>query len=268
MIVLESLITDDSKATIEIRNDAGIVQVRAMIEKGSMTSLPDDAYWYPQVQAAISGGYCKLVGAPPVRLASAHLPIEDQPRRRLKNITESIVTLDCIKKYAFPGECVLVPETLMNHMEVLSAMHGNMLVFVDDAGVEMAATPLGASPDEPASKLSPEEKEIVAARTKKVVAPKAKKAAPIKAKKIGAFDDVLVDTESKGGSDSSNLFTESKVHVPAAKNAPSLAAIPAEDVNLEEMEEIGVEAPASTPAKPAVNPDDLFDRWWDDKEGK
>jgi hypothetical protein len=224
-VILESLITDESKLTLDC--------VKALLVQGTKISIADEMYWNPEVQAAIKLGKVRVQGEPPAAETAPTQAVEEF--RILKNVSPYLIALDCIKDYATPnGGQVQVPVGMLKHLEVATAMKNGWLV--DPNGPKEEAAP------EAAPQLSEEEQKIVAARSRKTAKPTAD--APIKAKKISAHDDVEVSEEEEGN----ELFVESKTLDVGARNkkGPSVQPEPIE-VNLADKEEIG--------------PDDLFDLW-------
>lgn len=240
-MLLKSLITNDSKMTIHIDDEKKGFRYTGTIAKGSEIEVPDEAYWYREVQDAIKLGFAELIGeAPPLPPAA-----EQAQFKTLKNIKPFKVTLDFIKNYAEPnGGCVEVPIELMGHAEVRSALKLGWLI--DES-----------APPVPVKEPAAEEK----ATTKKADGPKA-----MKAKRVGAHDDVVIDT-SADKAEPGSLFSESRVRVPGEAPEPKVAP-KVDDMFSESKVRVPDASKPKDAPKNVVNPDDLFERWWSDDESK
>ncbi len=252
-MLLKSLIKDDSKMTIHIDDVQKGFKYTGTIQRNSLIEIPEEAYWYKEVQEAIKLGFAVVDGEVPTQAPSVHVA----QVKVLKNPMPFKVTLDFLKNYAVAdGGIIEVPIDSMGHPEVRSAMKMGWLVD-ESAPAAVVAT------------LSDEDQAIMSARGKKTV--KSAKGA-VKAKKVSAHDDVTLDTENK--EDPTSLFAESQVHIPGETSKKVMIKDEPDSLFAESPVRIPGESPkkAGAPApeapKDVVNPDDLFERWWSEDEGK
>jgi len=122
-MVLESLIQDDRKLTLDC--------CHATITKNTKAvEIPDEMFRMPEVQGAIKLGLVKLVGDEPVvKAPPAAVMI---PEKKLKNVTGSKISLDCIKGLAMPGCYISVPANKIDEYEVQNAIQSGWLVDEDN----------------------------------------------------------------------------------------------------------------------------------------
>jgi len=118
-MVLESLITDGRTLTLDA--------CKATITKNTRAvEIPDEMYRTAEVQGAIKLGLVKIVGEPPVAKvlpASAFVP-----EKKLKNVTSSRISLDCVKGLVMPGCYISIPVDKLDVYEVQNAVQSGWLI--------------------------------------------------------------------------------------------------------------------------------------------
>lgn len=121
-MILESLITDESKVTLDC--------CKALITRGGLIEISDEFWNNREVQGAIRGGYIRLVGNPPAQSVN----VAGQPERkfRLRNCGVSAIALDCTKGRVGPAEIVEITEQQLNSREVQNAISWRLLEDVDN----------------------------------------------------------------------------------------------------------------------------------------
>jgi hypothetical protein len=118
-MVLESLIQDDRKLTLD--------GCRATITKQTKAvEIPDEMYRTAEVQGAIKLGLVKLVGEPPV--SKVPLAAVVMPEKKLKNVTKSKISIDCVKGLVMPGCYISIPVDKLDVYEVQNSIQSGWLV--------------------------------------------------------------------------------------------------------------------------------------------
>jgi hypothetical protein len=118
-MVLESLIQDDRTLTLD--------GCRATITKRTKAvEIPDEMYRTAEVQGAIKLGLVKIVGEPPV----VKIPLSSAviPEKKLKNVTTSRISLDCVRGLVMPGCYISIPVDKLDVYEVQNAVQSGWLV--------------------------------------------------------------------------------------------------------------------------------------------
>jgi len=117
-MVLESLIQDDRKLSLDC--------CHATITKKMTVEIPDEMYGVQEVQAAIKLGFVKVVGEPPAKKISPEAVVI--PEKKLKNVTQSKISLDCVKGLVMPGCYISIPVNKIDVYEVQNAIQSGWLV--------------------------------------------------------------------------------------------------------------------------------------------
>jgi len=227
-MIIESLIQDESKVTFDC--------AKATISRGSRIEIEDKFWAENEIQGAIRLGFCAIVGEPPV-LPAVVAAAGPEKTVRFRNNFDSKLCFECIKDYADPGMLVRIPISKLDEPEVRNAIAAGWLLNEDNPELnptiytgaplhldELTTSDIDTSPQRTATVLPA----TILPGGVPAVRPTPKAAqSQIKAKRVSSTGEV--DEEA----DTSDLYKESKVHVPKStsqRKAPRAAPLIIEDV--------------------------------------